>query len=120
MSPSHTLALALGSIGLGVLAACPPPAPPGPVPPDASDAAPMPPQAPDAAPVPPPPSTPCGAACVVLTTYCGTQQADCERVMSAVDGTRLIREPSGRPLSCRDIAAAKSAVDVRALGAACP
>ena len=105
------LYVALAAISL---AGCPPPAPPAPVPPDAADAAPVPPV--DAAPY----QTPCEAACDRLSLLCGPQPADCVTVYAAIDGRRLIREPSGMPLSCADIASAVDKPSVRALGIACP
>ncbi len=98
------------------LAACVPTPTPAPVPPDA-DAAPAPPAPPsDAA-----PTTPCAAACASLSALgCSEgKSAECTTVMAHVDGSRLIREPSGKPLTCADVASAHTVDAVRALGVAC-
>jgi hypothetical protein len=92
--------------------------PPPVVPPDASDASPPAPPSPDASPGP---QTPCSAACAELAVL-GCREgkaADCVAVLSHIDGAKLIREPSGRPLTCQDIAAAQSIATVRGLGLGC-
>lgn len=107
--------LALGLAGCLVLTACPPGAPPAPVPPDATDAAPTP--ASDAS----APMTPCQAACDVLARLCGPQKPDCVTAMAHVDGSKSIRNgATGKPLTCMDVADAGSAAELRAIGETCP
>lgn len=86
----------------------PPPVVP---PPDAHDSAP---------PLDAPAPAACEAACAKLGTLCGAQSAGCVEVWQKINDKRLIREPSGRALSCSDVAMAGSSADVRALGADCP
>jgi len=88
------------------LIGCPPSAPPAPVPPDAADAAPDGP-------------TPCQAACDALAHACGAQAPACVSTMAHIDGTRLVRTPSGNPLTCAAVAACTSAACVRGLGIGC-
>ncbi len=61
---------------------------------------------------------PCEAACEVLTAVgCEVMAGDCVRALSHVDSTPgTILEPNGRPLTCIDIAAARTKADVQALG----
>jgi len=54
-----------------------------------------------------------------MREYCGPQQPDCTTVMARIDGARVIREPSGKALTCSDITGATSAAAMRALGIAC-
>lgn len=101
---------------VAALAACPPlPVPPPN--PDASDAMP---------PVPmgdalPPPSTPCEAACAALRgAGCSEGAAlDCARVLGHLDGQRIVRTPSGVPLTCAAVATVHTHAEARAQGIAC-
>lgn len=86
-----------------LVAACHPSTPPGPVPPDATDAA----------------SSDCAKACGVLAAMCGVQPADCAITATNVEQQRHIRV-GGAPLTCADIAEAQSKADVQRLGIACP
>ena len=98
-----------------LLAGCPtPPAPVPPPNPDASDAAPLP--VADAG-----PTTPCEAACLNLQRFACREgfASDCPQAFAHIDGAKVIREPSGRPLSCMDVADASSAADLRGLGIRC-
>ena len=92
------------------VAACTPSPSPAPMPPDATDAAPT----LDGA------TSPCAAACATMAALCGPQATDCATVFTHVDGARLIRTPSGAPLTCAAVAAATSKGDVAALGVSCP
>jgi hypothetical protein len=95
-----------------LLPACPPaPVPPAP---PLADAAPYVPT-PDAS----PPGTPCQAACDALSRLCGAQLGDCVRTLAHIESARLIRENSGQPLTCADVASASSVATMRTLGLAC-
>ncbi len=112
----------LAAVAVVCLAGCPTPPPPNPPPqpPDASDASPG---ILDAYAVPDAPVTPCEAACAALRAAgCHTGSApNCVADMAHIDGSRLVREPgNGLPLTCADVAAAKTPADVRALGLGCP
>ena len=96
-----------------ILTGCPQTVPPAPVPPDATDAAPTPTMDSSG------PVTPCEAACTNLTNFCGAQLPDCIETFAAVDGQKLIREPSGKILTCVDVAAATSKAGIQALGVHC-
>ena len=103
------------SIVLLLLCACPPAPVPPPQPPDASDASPAPVPVGDA-------STPCVAACAALAAAGCPQGAvpDCATTLAHVDGARLVRTPSGTPLTCVAIAAVKAKADAQSLGVSCP
>jgi hypothetical protein len=114
VKPIEDFLLAIIAVYLSLaLTACPPPGPPAPIPPDATDAAPTP--TVDASPV----SYPCQGACSVLTAYCGPQLPDCAAVYTHIESTRERREPSGKALTCADIAMATSAATIRVLGIPC-
>jgi hypothetical protein len=88
------------------LAACPPAVvPPGP---DASDAA----AAPDA-------GSTCATACTTMTALCGPQSTLCVTSMTEIETRRLIRSPSGAPVTCACVAAASSLAALKACGVAC-
>jgi hypothetical protein len=107
------------------LAGCPPPSPvpPGP---DSSDAAPAPSPSPTpnptpTPPAPPGPTTPCQSGCDALATL-GCPEgsaANCVRVMADHDKNKDLRTPSGKPLSCADLAGVKTVTGARALGITC-
>jgi len=93
-----------------------PPAPPAPMPPDASDASPPAPPAADAA-----PSSPCTQACARMTTLgCTGITPTCPATMTKLEADRLIRAPSGQPVSCACIAAAANKAAVVGCGIGCP
>ncbi len=95
------------------LAGCPTLHPPGPIPPDAADAAPW--SAGDAG----PPDT-CAKACEAMTTWCGPQRANCAVEMRNNDAAPHIRRPdNAHALTCADVATASSLAAMRAIGA-CP
>ena len=102
----------LGSLLL-VASGCQPTTPPQPPP--------QPPDASDAAPGPMPPSTPCQVACAALAAAgCPEGHAsDCAEVLGRVEAARLVRTPSGEPLTCAAVATAKSQSDARAQGISC-
>jgi hypothetical protein len=82
--------------------------------PDASPPAPV--------PIPPPPAPidpTCTGACTALALAgCNEGRSpSCAAALSNVQGH--LAEPSGRPLTCADLSAVKTAADVRALGQAC-
>jgi hypothetical protein len=104
---------------------CPPPAPLPPSP-DASDASAGLPDAlpaPSEASPPPPPgpaSADCVAACQAMTTAGCVVQSDCAPTLTIAVSSRLIRNArTGNALTCADLAVAKTAADVQALGQAC-
>lgn len=89
----------------GSLAGCPPPGPPAPVPPDATDAAPS--------------ADPCQAACdrmVALGCIVGTACVAAEHHMQ--DAREVLR-PDGGGLTCADIAAATTRAALATLGIHC-
>lgn len=91
------------------LAACTP-SPNSPASPDASDAAPR--------AVPTSASAQCAAACAAMAAAGCQEGSDpaCPLTMTKVESDRLIRTPSGQPVTCAGCAAAKTAADV---GASC-
>jgi hypothetical protein len=103
------------------LVGCPPPGPPAPIPPDATDA-----QTPsgfDSAPGPQTtcqPQDKCCLACTAMTAICSPQRPDCIPVMAHIDGSGVISRPDGKPVKCADIAAATTKAAMRAAGANCP
>jgi hypothetical protein len=111
---------AVSGFVLLALTACPPPNP-GPVPPDATDAAPI--VVSDAGPSSsdaPAPQTPCSAACSTLSKLGCPVEPDCVTVMAHIDGAHLIRTSSGTFMTCTAVASATSKAGVAALGVSCP
>jgi hypothetical protein len=98
------------SLALALVAACQPPAPPLPPPgPDATDAAPS------------PLGAPCEPACAALRAAgCveGTR-ADCVKVLADIDRDRLVRTPSGQPLTCAALATVRTPADAKSQGVSC-
>lgn len=95
------------------LASCPPPAPPAPIPPDATDAAPLP--LGDGA-----PTVPCQAACDNRARLCGPQQPDCVQTYAHIESARVRLNPTtGLALTCYDVADAGSVAALTAIGAGC-
>ncbi len=104
---------------------------PSPVPPplpDASDASLPPAPKLDGAPGPsmdaspaPPPDPLCMTACAALgAAGCPEADAgDCSSVLHQVELDRLVRSPSGAPLSCACLAGAHSGADARLCGVPC-
>lgn len=91
-----------------VLAACTPTTQPPPVPPPPPDAS-------DAALAPPPGIDPtCGIACATMASIgCSEgKSATCAISMTKVQTDRLIRLPTGAPMTCAGCAAAKTEADV--------
>lgn len=112
MRPLLTLLGALNVLVAGVvLQACPSPAPaPAPSPTDAPP------------PPPSPPSSSCASACAALAQAGCTEGRDegCATSLAAIERRQLVTEKdSGRPLTCADLAAARTPADVLALGAGC-
>lgn len=88
-----------------LLVACPSPKPAPTPPPDASDSGPA----------------DCMAACAQLHSLgCAEGAAsDCAASLGTVERLRLVRTPSGAPLSCAAVARATSVAEARGLGIAC-
>jgi hypothetical protein len=103
-----------------VLSACTPqPSPVVPTP-DASDASAFGETAPPAPPAPPPASSVCMAACAAEQAAGCVVLSDCGSVLQARTQARLARNAkTGNALTCDDLAAVKTAADVKALGQPC-